>query len=134
MEKAQRAAAEGDVEEYKPVQTEFEHSPPIRPKVLFVTSASEASMKERLSVTTNTRVSLGAARDDREEAYDTAEVPANTKTQESFEVASRYSKHDMSYENHEALMMDLMEGQVQMVVESEIRSGFKCISELITAR
>ncbi|KAL0571474.1 hypothetical protein V5O48_010488 [Marasmius crinis-equi] len=56
----------------------------------------------------------------------------NTKTAESSKFASR-SEHDIFYKSHEALMMDLMKGQVQTVVESEIRSAFIwCLQMLST--
>ncbi|KAL0568590.1 hypothetical protein V5O48_013390 [Marasmius crinis-equi] len=90
MEKAQRAAAEGDVEEYKPLQTEFGRNPSVRPNsspplVELRTSRLPSTMeisssvtlaarlKERLNVGTNTSGSLGVACDDREDGYDTVE-------------------------------------------------------------
>ncbi|KAL0571475.1 hypothetical protein V5O48_010489 [Marasmius crinis-equi] len=60
MEKARTTAAEGDDEEYKPVQTEF-GNPPIRPKDLFVASTSGLLLfKLAVNKETSSSVALAA--------------------------------------------------------------------------
>ncbi|KAL0566255.1 hypothetical protein V5O48_015762, partial [Marasmius crinis-equi] len=152
VEEVQTVAAEGDDEECKALVqtvTEFKHNPPIRrtqktclsPPLVALRSSwlpstmkisplvtlaalSRLRMKERLDVSTSTRVSLMLGTT--EETSMTRSKDTNTKTQESFEVASRF-KHDMSHENHKALMMDLMERQL-LRARSGAGSGgaFRC--------